>query len=109
AIRESHDRSDTTFDNHTTHTQVDYLARAYGRLGDAAYRAACERGLDFMLGAQYAHGGFPQRWPNTKGIAGHITFNDGVMVGCLEVLKAAADREKHFAWLDDQRRDRARD
>jgi PelA/Pel-15E family pectate lyase len=109
AIRESRTRTDTTFDNHTTHSQVDYLARAFVELGDQAYREACVRGFDFMLGAQYENGGFPQRWPNTKGIAGHITFNDGVMIGCLEVLKAAADRERHFAWLDDARRERARD
>jgi PelA/Pel-15E family pectate lyase len=109
AIRESHSRTDTTFDNHTTHTQVEYLARAYVELNEAAYRDACVRGLDFILGAQYPNGGFPQRWPNTKGIAGHITFNDGVMIGCLHVLKAAADRENHFAWLDDSRRERARD
>jgi PelA/Pel-15E family pectate lyase len=108
AVRDTHDRTDTTFDNHTTHTQVDYLARAFVRLGDARYREACVRGLDFMLGAQYPHGGFPQRWPNTKGIAGHITFNDGVMIGCLSVLKAAADRQRHLAWLDDARRERAR-
>ena len=109
AVRDSHTRTDTTFDNHTTHTQVDYLARVYAEIGDARYRAACERGLDFMLGAQYANGGFPQRWPNTKGIAGHITFNDGVMVGCLAVLKAAAENAAHFAWLDEGRRARARD
>ena len=62
-----------------------------------------------MLGAQYPNGGFPQRWPNTKGVAGHITFNDGVMMGCMAVLKAAADNEKNFRWLDAARRDRARD
>ena len=109
AIRESHVRTDTTFDNHTTHTQVDYLARAFTELGEASYRDACRRGLDFMLGAQYPHGGFPQRWPNIKGIAGLITFNDGVMIGCMSVLKAAADREKHFTWLDQERRERAAD
>lgn len=108
AVRDSHDRTDTTFDNHTTHTQVEYLARAFVRLGDPACRAACERGLDFMLGAQYPNGGFPQRWPNIKGIAGHITFNDGVMIGILGVLRAAAEGEPHFAWLDGARRERAR-
>ncbi len=108
AVRDSHDRTDTTFDNHTTHTQVGYLARAFTSLGDPAYRAACERGLDFILGAQYPNGGFPQRWPNTKGIAGHITFNDGVMVGILEVLQAAARDTVPFAWLDGARRERAR-
>ena len=109
AIRDTRARTDTTFDNHTTHTQVDYLARAFTQFGDPACRDAAGRGLDFMLGAQYPNGGFPQRWPTTKGIAGHITFNDGVMVGCLSVLKAAADRENHFAWLDAARRERARD
>lgn len=109
ALVDSHARTDTTFDNHTTHTQVEYLARAFVQLGDPAYRAACVRGMDFMLEAQYPNGGFPQRWPNIKGIAGHITFNDGVMMGCLSVLKAAADREAHFAWLDEGRRERARD
>jgi PelA/Pel-15E family pectate lyase len=109
AIRDSYERTDTTFDNHTTHTQVEYLARAYVAVNETPYRDACVRGLDYMLGAQYPNGGFPQRWPNTKGIAGHITFNDGVMIGCLRVLKAAANRESHFAWLDNARRDRARD
>lgn len=104
AVRDSHDHTDTTFDNHTTHTQVDYLARAFMATNDAAYRDACVRGLDFMLAAQYPHGGFPQKFPNAKGIGGHITFNDGVMVGCLEVLRAAAKPAGHFAWLDATRR-----
>lgn len=109
AVRDSRGRADTTFDNHTTHTQVDYLARAFALLGDPAWREACQRGFDFMLAAQYPNGGFPQRWPNIKGIAGHITFNDGVMIGILEVLQAAADGAPHFAWLDTARRTRARD
>ena len=109
AVRESRGRADTTFDNHTTHTQIEFLARAWVLLGDVRCREACERGLDYMLARQYAHGGFPQRIPDAKGIAGLITFNDGVMVGCLTVLKAAADGAGHLAWLDDGRRERARD
>ena len=108
AVRASHARSDTTFDNDTTHTQVDYLARAFSQLGEPAYRSACERGFDFMLAAQYANGGFPQKWPEPKGIGAHITFNDGVMVGILTVLRAAAERAPHFSWLDEPRRARAR-
>lgn len=38
AIRDSHARTDTTFDNHTTHTQVDYLARC----DSSARRRLCE-------------------------------------------------------------------
>jgi hypothetical protein len=109
ALRDSHPKTDTTFDNHTTHSQVDYLARAYVLLGDPAHRAACVRGFDYLVAQQYPHGGFPQRTPGAKGIAGLITFNDGVMIGCLTVLKAAAEQQPHFAWLDDARRAQAVD
>ncbi len=107
-IRDTREAKDTSYDNHTTHPQVDYLARAFVLLGEPAYRAACERGLDFMLASQYPNGGFPQRWPGNTGIGGHITFNDGVMMGVLGVLRAAGEREARFAWLDAGRRERAR-
>jgi len=109
ALRDSHAKTDTTFDNHTTHSQIDYLARAFVLLGDPAYRDACVRGFDYLVAQQYPHGGFPQRTPGAKGIAGLITFNDGVMIGCLAVLQAAAERRPHFAWLDEARRARAAD
>lgn len=107
AVRDSRTRNDTTFDNHTTHSQVDYLARAFAATGEPAYRDACERGFDFMLAAQHATGGFPQKWPAPKGFSAHITFNDGVMIGILTVLKDAADGRPHFAWLDSLRREKA--
>ncbi len=107
-IRDTHAQADTSYDNHNTHPQVNYLARAYAQLVDPAYRAACERGLDFILASQYEHGGFPQRWPNAKGYAAHITFNDGVMMGIMDVLRAAFVRDPHFAWLDEARRTRVR-
>lgn len=107
-IRDTHANEDTSFDNHCVHPQVDYLARAFTLLGDPAYRVACERGLDFMLAAQYANGGFPQRWPKPTGIGAHITFNDGVMMGIMNVLRDAAKPAPHFSWLDTARRDRAR-
>lgn len=107
-IRDTRNNTDTSYDNHATHPQVEYLARAYVALGDPALRAGCERGLDFMLASQYPNGGFPQRWPNNKGTAAHITFNDGVMMGIMGVLRAAAEGEAHFAWLDAARRERAR-
>ncbi len=108
AVRDSHGHSDTTFDNHTTHPQVEYLASAYVATGDSAYRDACLRGFDFMLAAQYPNGGFPQRHPHPASFHAHITFNDGVMIGILEVLEDAADGQPHFPWLDAGRRERAR-
>ena len=108
AIRATHDRTDTSFDNHNVHTQVDYLARAYAAENVVAWRDACLRGFDFLFAAQMENGGFPQRFPNHPGFAGHITFNDGVMIGILDVLKDAADEAPHWQWLDADRRSRAR-
>lgn len=109
ALRATRARTDTSFDNHNIHTQVDYLARAYSSGGVDAWRDACLAGFDFMLAAQQENGGFPQRYPDASGYAAHITFNDGVMIGILNVLKDASDTAPHWKWLDDARRCRAAD
>ena len=107
AIRATRDRTDTSFDNHNIHSQVDYLARAYALSGNSDWRDACLRGFDFMLAAQLENGGFPQSYPNPSGYAAHITFNDGVMIGILNVLKDAGDGLPHWKWLDADRRHKA--
>ncbi|HEY4310669.1 MAG TPA: pectate lyase [Pirellulales bacterium] len=109
AIGATRDRTDTSFDNYNIHTQVDYLAQAYTLVGDESWRDACLRGFDFMLRTQLANGGFPQRYPDPTGYAAHITFNDGVTIGILNVLKDAADGLPHWSWLDAIRRQSARD
>ena len=98
------ERNDTSFDNHNIHSQVDYLARAYTQLKTESYRDACLRGFDFMLRAQYPSGGFPQRFPEPKNYSAHITFNDGVMIGILDVLQDAAEGQPQWSWLDEDRR-----
>jgi PelA/Pel-15E family pectate lyase len=100
-------RRDTSFDNHNVHSQVDYLARAFAAAGEPVWRQVCERGFDFMLAAQMPNGGFPQRYPSPTGYSAHITFNDGVMMGILNVLKEAADGQPQWEWLDAARRDKA--
>jgi PelA/Pel-15E family pectate lyase len=107
-IRSTHEKNDSSFDNHNIHSQVDYLARAYVLLGMDSYRDACLRGFDFMLKAQYPNGGFPQRFPDPKGISAYITFNDGVMIGILDLMKDAVDGQPHWQWLDQERREKAR-
>ncbi len=108
-IRDTRANADTSYDNHTTHTQTDYLARAAALTGEARYRDGAARGLAFMLGSQYPNGGFPQWWPKGGTIAKRITFNDGVMIGILNVLKDAADGAAHWQWLDAKERGRARE
>ncbi len=106
-VRATRNRTDTSFDNHNIHTQVDYLARAYASSGNSDWRDACLRGFDFMLAAQLKNGGFPQRYPNPSGYAAHFTFNDGVMIGILNVLKDAGDDLPQWKWLDAERRHKA--
>jgi len=105
-VRDTHAKTDTSYDNHNTHTQVAYLAQAFVVTGDPALRDACVGGVDFILSSQYANGGFPQWWPNPGSIAKRITLNDGVMMGIMNVLKDSADRVPAFAWIDETRRAR---
>ena len=109
AVRATHDAADTSFDNGNLHSQVSYLAQAFAAAGEAQWREACVRGFDFILAAQYPNGGFPQRSPGAKDFHAHITFNDFVMIGCLHLLKDAANGAPHWTWLDETRRERARD
>ena len=109
AVLATRSRTDTSFDNGNLHSQVGYLARAFAAANEPEWRDACLRGFDFILAAQYPNGGFPQQYPKAKDFHAYITFNDYVMIGCLNVLQDAAEGTPHFAWLDAARRERARD
>ncbi|MEZ6032592.1 MAG: pectate lyase [Planctomycetaceae bacterium] len=107
AVEATRMNADASFDNGNIHSQVEYLARAFVQSGEQSWRRACERGFDFILQAQYANGGFPQRFPTRAGYHAHITFNDGVMIGILDLLQDASEQKPHFEWLDDARREAA--
>jgi PelA/Pel-15E family pectate lyase len=109
AVQATHNRADTSFDNGNLHSQVGYLAHAFAAANEPEWKEACLRGFDFILAAQYPNGGFPQQYPKAKGFHAYITFNDYVMIGCLNVLQDAAEGAPHFEWLDAARRERARD
>lgn len=103
------DRPDATIDNQATFTQIRYLARVYratrlGRDGDAALR-----GIDYLLRAQYANGGWPQFFPLRDDYSRHITFNDGAMIGVMTLLDDIATDPAGWAFVDEARRARARD
>jgi PelA/Pel-15E family pectate lyase len=102
-------KEQATIDNGATTAQVRFLAHAFGATGEARYRAAAERGLDYLLAAQYPNGGWPQYFPLREGYYTRITFNDGAMVNVLEVLRAVAAGKPPFAWVDEARRVRAAD
>ncbi len=90
----------TTFDNWTTHSHVEYLAKVFERTGDSRYKEAALKGIDFILAAQYSNGGWPQFFPDTTGYPRHITFNDGVIVGIMNVLKNVIEGKSYYSFVD---------
>ncbi len=85
-----------TIDNGGTTTPLRLLARVAHATGDEEIRAAVRQGLDYLLAAQYANGGWPQFYPLRKGYYSHITYNDNAMVNVLELLREAADGEDEW-------------
>ena len=72
-----------TFDNGATTTQLRWLAAFYP-YADANLQAlvlpALEKGVQFVLTAQYPNGGFAQTYPLRGGYHDAVTLNDQVMV-----------------------------
>ena len=99
-------RNDTTFDNGATHTEVRYLAKAFKKTGDPRYKEAALKGIEFMLDAQYANGGWPQRHPKPSGYSAHITFNDEAMIGVISTLRDISRDRKAFPFIDNKLRER---
>lgn len=95
-----------SFDNRSTYTQMDYLAHAWARTGDARYRDAALRGLDFILDQQIAGcGGWPHSVPAKSDYQSRITFADDVTSGVLGTLREVR-RAPRYRFVDAARRQR---
>lgn len=97
-------RNDSTIDNGATCSQLRYLVKVYAATGNARFKAAFLKGVDFLLGAQYANGGWPQFYPFRGGYSNHITFNDGAMINVMKLLGDIRDRKGDYAFVDGKRR-----
>ena len=93
-----------TFDNKATVDELRFMARMVNATQDATYRQSFDRGLTYVLSAQYPNGGWPQFFPLRKGYFDHITFNDGAMVRILQLIREVAN-EKTYAFLDAKTRE----
>jgi PelA/Pel-15E family pectate lyase len=98
----------STIDNGATYSEMRLLARAHRVTGDRKYADAFNRGLKFLFDAQYANGGWPQRYPIEQNYGHHITYNDDAMVGVLRLLRDVTDRKPDFALVSDADRQHAR-
>jgi PelA/Pel-15E family pectate lyase len=100
-------QTNTTFDNSTTYTHIEYLANVYAQTHTEKYRVACLKGLEFVLSAQFKNGGWPQYFPLEKGdYSRHITFNDGAYMGIMNLLQNIVDNHPDFSFVDTKLRKR---
>jgi len=100
--------TDSTIDNGATFTQLSFLARVVTAQHLERHRESFLKGLDYLLQAQYPNGGWPQFYPDLTGYYKHITYNDDAMIGVMKLLRDVADARPVYAFVDKERRERAR-
>jgi len=99
---------DATIDNDATTREIIHLVGAWQRSGDVRYRDAALRGVDYLLGAQYANGGWPQFHPDHSGYRSQVTFNDDAMTQVVGLLQDIAEGQGDMAALAPLRGEAAR-
>jgi PelA/Pel-15E family pectate lyase len=108
SLLEGKDETNTTFDNGTTYSQINYLAYAYTKTKIEKYKKACIKGIEFTLEAQYENGGWPQFYPDLSGYRKYITFNDGAMIGIMDMLNRIVTGSPDYSFLDNKYIDKVR-
>jgi len=108
-IRGQKNLTDTMLDNMATHPQLRFVARVATATGLERFKAGFLKGVDYLLAAQQTCGGWQQSWPRAVygGYAGHITFNDGAMMGAMTVLNNVAEKKPDYTFVDEERRAKA--
>lgn len=91
------DTLDAILDNSATTTEMKFMARMYNNTGTTAYKDSFNRGLKFILDAQYENGGWPMFYPLRKGYYTHITFNDNAIVNILLILRDVLDKDPLYS------------
>lgn len=107
SLQKTKDQCHTTFDNSTTYTHIESLAKVFSLTQIPKYKDACLKGILFVLEAQYSNGGWPQYFPLEEGNYSHrITLNDGAMMGIVQMLRRIADNDPAFSWVGNDLRNK---
>lgn len=106
-IRNAKGKEDSTFDNSATHTHLRYLAKVYNATKLERFKQGFYNGVDYLLKAQYANGGWPQTYPRLQGYHRYITFNDGAMIGVMTLLGDIAENKPPYLFMDEDRSKKA--
>lgn len=91
---------DATIDNEATTREVRFLVKAFAKTGNARYLAAAERGIEYLLKAQYENGGWPQFYPDLSSYRNAVTFNDNAMINVLNVLQDIVEMKNGMQVID---------
>lgn len=89
-------RNDATIDNKATTKEIRYLVTAYKSSGNPRYLAAAQKGIDYLLEAQYDNGGWSQYYPDHSSYRGEITYNDNAMINVLNIMQDIVDGKNDF-------------
>lgn len=100
AVRKDSMRNDATIDNKATTKEIRYLIGAFKAVKNPHYLAAAQKGIDYLLKAQYENGGWPQYYPDHSSYRGQITYNDYAMINVLNVMQDIAEAAKGFDMID---------
>jgi PelA/Pel-15E family pectate lyase len=78
---------DATIDNEATTKEIKYLIKAYKVYNREVYLKAANKGIEYLLKAQYDNGGWPQFYPDFSSYRSQITYNDNAMINVVNVLE----------------------
>ena len=99
-IKDDYHRNDATIDNKATTKEIRYLLKLYKKDPNKAYLKSAEKGISYLLDAQYKNGGWPQYYPDLSSYRHEVTYNDDAMINALNVLYDATKKEGDFSVLD---------
>lgn len=85
-----------TIDNKATTREINALVKAFKTTGNNAYLKAAEKGIDYLLTAQYANGGWPQYYPDASLYRAEITYNDDAIVDVLTIMLNISTKANDF-------------
>lgn len=80
------DEMHATIDNSATTREINALVKAFKTTGNKSYLQAAEKGIDYLLKAQYKNGGWPQYYPDKSSYRAEITYNDNAIINVLNIM-----------------------
>ena len=88
---------EATTDNGATCQEMLFMSRMYAQVKDERYKESFLKGINYLLEAQYANGGWPQFYPLKKGYYTHITYNDDSMVNILSAMRQISEESDFYS------------